>query len=105
MTRTSFAAAALAVGLVAAGVVPAVAQTPSSPPAVIVPGPSASPPTVVAPAPGGTTVVTPPGSTVIVQPPAATTTAAVVPVRPWCGGEYATGGGTNFGACGIFAPR
>jgi hypothetical protein len=100
MTRTSFAAAALALGLIAAGVAPAVAQTSSPPPAVIVPGPSASPPTVITPSPGGTTVVAPPGSTVIVQPPA-TTTAAVVPMKPWCGGEFAAGGGTNFGACGF----
>ena len=95
MTR-SITAALLGLGLVAASVVPALAQT------VIVPAPSASPATVVAPAPS-TTIVVPQGSTVTVTPPAPTT--AVVAVKPWCGGTYSTMGGTNFGGCPGYFPR
>ena len=94
-------AAVLGLGLVAAFVAPALAQSP--PPAVIVPAPSASPPTVVAPSASGTTIVTPPGSTVTVQPPATTT--AVVPVTPWCAGAYGAPGGTNFGSCPGYLSR
>ena len=98
MTRSRITLAALALGLIAASVVPALAQT------VIVPAPSASPSTVIAPSQSGTTVVAPPGSTVIVQPPPAPV-AAVVPVTPWCGGAYSSAGGSNFGGCPGYLPR
>jgi hypothetical protein len=94
MKRSALTAALVALGVLAASIVPASAQTP---PTVIVPAPSASPATGIAPSPSGTTVVVPPGSTVIVQPPTPVT--AAVAVKPWCGGEYGAPGGTNFGAC------
>jgi hypothetical protein len=93
-------AAILGLGLLVLPITSAHAQTTVQPGStVIVPAPSASPSTVVTtPGPGGTTVVAPPGSTITVQPPA-TTTAVAVPVRPWCGGAYATPGGSNFSSC------
>jgi hypothetical protein len=99
MTRPRITAAILGLGLIAAPLAPALAQS-----TVIVPSPSAAPTTVITPSQGGTTVVAPPGSTITVQPPAVTTT-AVVPVKPWCAGEYGTPGGTNFGSCPGFLPR
>ena len=97
MTRSRIIAALVGLGIIVAPATAALAQT--YPPPVVVPAPSASPGTVVVPpSASGTTVVAPPGSTVIVQPPPTTTT--VVPVRPWCGGAYASPGGTNFGGCG-----
>jgi hypothetical protein len=42
---------------------------------------------------------------VVVHPPPATTTTAVAPATPWCGGAYASPGGTNFGGCAGYAPR
>jgi hypothetical protein len=100
MTRPRIIAAILGLGLVAASVAPALAQS-----TVIVPAPSASPTTVITPSQSGTTVVVPPGSTVTVQPPPSVTTTAVVPVKPWCAGEYGTPGGTNFGSCPGNLPR
>jgi len=91
MTR-SLKAAFLGLGLVAASVVPALAQQPVI--VVPAPAPAASPPT--------TTIVVPQGSTVTVTPPAAP--AVAVAARPWCGGAYGTPGGTNFGGC-PFVPR
>ena len=101
MTRPRILAGLIGLGLLAAPTAAAFAQT--YPQTIVVPPPSASPSTVVAPAPGGTTVVAPPGSTVVVHPPAAPT--VVVPVRPWCGGAYASPGGTNFGGCAGPSPR
>jgi hypothetical protein len=102
MTRSRILAVLGGIGLSALAATSASAQT--SPPRVIVPAPSASPSTVVTPSPSGTTVVAPPGSTVVVQPPARTT-AVAVPVAPWCGGAYASPGGTNFGGCPGYLPR
>ena len=98
MTRPRILAAILGLSLIGASA-PAFAQS-----TVIVPAPSAAPTTVITPSQSGTTVVVPPGSTVTVQPPAVTTT-AVVPVRPWCAGEYGTAVGTNFGACPGYLQR
>jgi hypothetical protein len=100
MTRRTITGALAALGLVAASIAPAAAQAPTT---VIVPAPSASPSTVVTPGPAGTTVVVPPGSTVTVTPPPATL--AAVAVQPWCAGNYALGGGTNFGGCPGYLPR
>jgi hypothetical protein len=99
MTRPRIIAAILGLGLIAAPFAPAFAQS-----TVIVPSPSAAPTTVITPSQGGTTVIAPPGSTITVQPPAVTTN-AVVPVKPWCGGQYGTPGGTNFGSCPGNLPR
>ena len=96
MTRPRITAAFVGLGLLAASVVPVIAQT------VIVPAPSASPPTVVTPSQSGTTVVAPPGSTVTVTPPAQT---ALIPVTPWCAGAYGNPGGTNFGSCPGYLSR
>jgi hypothetical protein len=100
MRRSRILAASVGLGLLAAFAPVAMAQAPST---IVVPAPSASPGTVVTPSPSGTTVITPPGSTIIVQPPPRTT--AVVPVTPWCGGAYASPGGTNFGGCPSYLPR
>jgi hypothetical protein len=94
MRRSRILAVLVGLGLFVGSVPLAVAQTPST---IVVPAPSAAPTTVVAPSASGTTVIAPPGSTIVVHPPATTT--AVIPVTPWCGGAYASPGGTNFGGC------
>jgi hypothetical protein len=105
MNRSTISAALVGLGLLAAAASPALAQSgtvivPAPPP---VQSPSASPPTVVTPGAGGTTVTVPPGSTVTVTPPAAPSMA--VAVKPWCGGEWSSMGGSNFGGCPGNLPR
>jgi len=100
MTRRTITGALVALGLVAASIAPAAAQTPTT---VIVPAPSGSPSTVVTPGPAGTTVVVPPGSTVTVTPPPSAL--PVVAVQPWCAGSYVSGGGSNFGGCPGYLSR